>query len=382
MKPIPYGKQEITSADIESVINTLQSDFWTQGPKIAEFEQKFAEYVGAKYAVAVANGTAALHLSALALGVKEGVNVITSPLTFVASANCIKYAGGNVFFADIDEKTLLLDLKKVEKLILSKPKGFFQGIIPVDFAGKAVDLERLKLLAQKYNLWILEDACHAPGGYFVDSKGEKQFCGNGNFADLAIFSFHPVKHIACGEGGMITTNRQDLYEKLLLLRTHGITRNPELLQENHGGWYYEMQTLGYNYRLTDLQCALGISQLQRAKENLAKRHQIALRYQQAFESLSEVKILPYDKGNAYHLYIIQTEKRKELYDYLKAHQIFCQVHYIPVHLQPFYKNLGYKKGDFPMVENYYEKCLSLPMYPTLTENEQSFVIEKIKAFFA
>ncbi|WP_448530296.1 UDP-4-amino-4,6-dideoxy-N-acetyl-beta-L-altrosamine transaminase [Raineya sp.] len=382
MKPIPYGKQEITSADIEAVVNTLQSDFWTQGPKIAEFEQKFAEYVGAKYAVAVANGTAALHLSALALGVKDGVNVITSPLTFVASANCVHYAGGNVFFADIDKETLLLDLEKVEELILSKPQGFFQGIIPVDFAGKAVHLEKFRNLAQKYNLWILEDACHAPGGYFVDSDGEKQLCGNGNFADIAIFSFHPVKHIACGEGGMITTNRQDLYEKLLLLRTHGITRNPEFLQENHGGWYYEMQTLGYNYRLTDLQCALGISQLQRAKENLAKRHQIALRYQQAFEGFSEIKTLPYDQGHAYHLYIIQTEKRKELYDYLKTHQIFCQVHYIPVHLQPYYKNLGYKKGDFPIVEKYYEKCLSLPMYPTLSASEQDFVIEKIKAFFA
>lgn len=180
---------------------------------------------------------------------------------------------------------------------------------------------------------------------------------------------------------MITTNRQDLYEKLLLLRTHGITRNPALLQENHGGWYYEMQILGYNYRLTDLQCALGISQLQRAKENLAKRHQIALRYQQAFESFSEVKTLPYDEGHAYHLYIIQTEKRKELYDYLKTYQIFYQVHYIPVHLQPYYKNLGYKKGDFPVVEKYYEKCLSLPMYPNLSAEEQTLVIEKIKAFF-
>ncbi|MCS6796110.1 MAG: UDP-4-amino-4,6-dideoxy-N-acetyl-beta-L-altrosamine transaminase [Raineya sp.] len=381
MKPIPYGKQEITQADIEAVITTLQSDFWTQGPKIAEFEEKFAQYVGAKYAVAVANGTAALHISALALGVQENVNVITSPLTFVASANCVRYAGGNIFFADIEEDTLLLDLEKVEKLILSKPLGFFQGIIPVDFAGKAVNLEKTKKLAEKYNLWILEDACHAPGGYFIDSKGQKQFCGNGNFADLAIFSFHPVKHIACGEGGMITTNRQELYEKLLLLRTHGITKKPELLQENHGGWYYEMQTLGYNYRLTDLQCALGMSQLQRAKENLKKRHQIALRYQKAFENLPYLKILPYDEGHAYHLYIIQTEKRKELYDFLKTKNIFCQVHYIPVHWQPYYQSLGFRKGDLPVVENYYEKCLSLPMYPTLTEEEQNYVIEQIKCFF-
>ncbi|MFN3315529.1 MAG: DegT/DnrJ/EryC1/StrS family aminotransferase, partial [Raineya sp.] len=193
MKPIPYGKQEINSEDIASVVEVLRSDFLTQGPKIAEFEEKFAQHVGAKYAVAVANGTAALHLSTLALGVNEKSNVIVSPLTFVASANCIRYCGGNVFFADIDENTLTIDLEKVEKLILSKPKGFFQGIVPVDFAGYPVNLEQVKQLAEKYNLWILEDSCHAPGGYFLDSKGQKQHCGNGNFADLAIFSFHPVK---------------------------------------------------------------------------------------------------------------------------------------------------------------------------------------------
>lgn len=381
MKPIPYGRQEITPEDIAVVLETLQSDFLTQGPKIAEFEQQFADYIGAKYAIALANGTAALHLSALALGVNEQTNVIVSPLTFVASANCIRYCGGNVFFADINPHTLTLDIEKVEALILSKPQGFFQGIVPVDFAGFPVDLEQYKHLAQKYNLWILEDSCHAPGGYFVDSKGHQQPCGNGNFADAAIFSFHPVKHIACGEGGMITTNRRDIYEKLLLLRTHGITKNPELLQENHGGWYYEMQTLGYNYRLTDFQAALGISQLQRANENLQKRKQIAQRYDEAFANHAFVQKAPFHEGNAYHLYVIQIEKRKELYDYLKTQNIFCQVHYIPVHWQPYYRDLGWKKGDLPEVEKYYEKCLSLPMYPTLSEQEQTFVIEMINDFF-
>lgn len=381
MKPIPYGKQEIIEEDISAVVEILRSDFLTQGPKIAEFEEKFAQYVGAKYAVAVANGTAALHLSALALGVNEQTNVIVSPLTFVASANCIRYCGGSVFFADIDETTLTIDINKVEELILSKPNGFFQGVIPVDFAGYPVNLEQLKQLAEKYNLWILEDSCHAPGGYFWDSKGQKQLCGNGNFADLAIFSFHPVKHIACGEGGIITTNRKDLYEKLLLLRTHGITKNPNLMQENHGGWYYEMQELGYNYRLTDFQAALGVSQLSRASKNLEKRKLIAERYDQSFADHSSIRKSPSHEGHAYHLYVIQTTRRKELYDYLRTQNIFCQVHYIPIHLQPYYRRLGWRNGDLPVVEKYYEKCLSLPMYPSLTEDEQTYVIDKVLDFF-
>ena len=214
---IPYGRQNITPEDIQAVVETLQSDFLTQGPKVKEFEDAFAAYIGCKYAVAVANGTAALHLCALALDVNEQTNVITTPITFAASANCIRYCGGTIFFADIDSSTFLIDLKKVEQLIASKPKGFFKGIIPVDFAGNAVNLEELKKIAAANNLWMIEDACHAPGGYFTDSKGQQQNCGNSNFADLAIFSFHPVKHIACGEGGMVTTNDEALYKKLLLL---------------------------------------------------------------------------------------------------------------------------------------------------------------------
>ncbi|MGV3585809.1 MAG: UDP-4-amino-4,6-dideoxy-N-acetyl-beta-L-altrosamine transaminase [Adhaeribacter sp.] len=387
MKPIPYGRQHITDEDIKAVVETLQSDFLTQGPKVAEFEKAFAKYIGSDYAVAVANGTAALHLCALALGVKAGTRVITTPITFAASANCILYAGGEVYFADVDPGTALLDVQKVKTLIESKPAGYFSGIIPVDFAGYPVDLEAFRELADAHNLWIIEDACHAPGGYFVDADGQKQKCGNGQFADLAIFSFHPVKHIATGEGGMITTNRQDLYEQLLLLRTHGITKNPAQLHENHGGWYYEMQELGYNYRMPDMLTALGISQLKRADWGLAQRRQIAKKYDEAFAAHPQLKILnpnvyqntgpEKELFHAYHLYVILVEDRKGLYDYLKANLIHAQVHYIPVHTMPYYQSLGFKKGDFPVAEHYYEKCLSLPMFPTLQPEEQDFVIAKV-----
>lgn len=382
MNPIPYGKQQITEDDLKAVTETLQSDFLTQGPAIAEFENAFANYVGAKYALALSNGTAALHLCAMALDVNENSNVITTPITFAASANCIRYCGGNVYFADIDPKTYTLDIKKVEELILSKPKGFFQGIIPVDFAGYAVNLEAFRKLADEHGLWMIEDACHAPGGHFTDSNGTKQNCGNGVFADMAIFSFHPVKHIACGEGGMITTNNEALYKKLLLLRTHGITKDPSLMHENHGGWYYEMQTLGYNYRLTDFQAALGSSQLKRADVGIARRREIAQTYNEAFKGCDFIKGQSGAvDGHAYHLYIIETDKRKELYDFLRSNNIFCQVHYIPVHTFPYYKQMGNKKGDFPFAEHYYNRCLSLPMFPTLSKQEQDYVIEQVKLFF-
>ncbi|MGZ4044615.1 MAG: aminotransferase class I/II-fold pyridoxal phosphate-dependent enzyme, partial [Bacteroidia bacterium] len=282
---IPYGKQFISEEDLKAVTETLLSDFLTQGPKIAEFEKAFAEYIGCKYAVAVSNGTAALHLCALALQVNETSRVITSPVTFAASANCVRYCNGEVYFADIDPKTYLLDINKVRALLEKHPKGYFSGIIPVDFAGNAVNLEEFRKLANEFGCWIIEDACHAPGGYFIDSNSQKQNCGNGKFADLAIFSFHPVKHIACGEGGMITTNDEELYKKILLLRTHGITKDPSLLHQNPGGWYYEMQELGYNYRLTDFQAALGSSQLKRADKGLERRKQIAANYYSAFKDL-------------------------------------------------------------------------------------------------
>jgi len=381
-QPIPYGRQNITQEDIDAVVEVLKSDFLTQGPKIAEFEKDFAKYIGSKYAIAVSNGTAALHLCTLALGVKPGDKVITTPITFSASANCVRYTGGEVVFADLDPETYLLDIVEVTKLLKASPKGTYTGIIPVDFTGRAVDLEAFHKLADEYNCWIIEDACHAPGGYFSDSNVDKHNCGSGEFADLAIFSFHPVKHIATGEGGMITTNNEDLYKKILLLRTHGITKDSKLLDENHGGWYYEMQKLGYNYRLTDFQAALGNSQLKRANEGLRRRREIAGKYNEAFKDKNFIKgqsgII---EGHAYHLYIIEVENRKGLYEYLRKHRIFSQIHYIPLHLMPYYKNLGWKEGDMPVAENYYKYCLSLPIFPTLSKEEQSFVIETIERFY-
>jgi UDP-4-amino-4,6-dideoxy-N-acetyl-beta-L-altrosamine transaminase len=400
-KIIPYGKQNIIEEDINAVIDALQSDYLTQGPKIHEFELRFAEYVGSKYAVAVSNGTAALHLCTLALGVQEGDKVITTPITFAASANCVRYCGGEVVFSDIDPETYLLDFNKVKSLVENAPSGTYKGIIPVDFAGRAVDLEAFRKLADEYNLWIIEDACHAPGGFFVDSNGVSQNCGNSNFADLAIFSFHPVKHIATGEGGMITTNDDKLYKSLLKLRTHGITRNVSEFQNSiefaagtkehnneYPGWYMEMQKLGYNYRISDLQAALGISQLKRGESGLEKRIKIAKTYDEAFLNHKHIKsvLLELDESNkdkhAYHLYIIRTEKRLQLYNYLREHNIFCQIHYVPTHLMPYYRAFGWKEGDFPNAEAYYKECLSLPMYPTLSEDEQSYVIDKINEFFS
>ena len=383
MKPIPYGKQYISKEDLDAVTETLQSDFLTQGPKIAEFEDAFKAYIGSKYAVAVNNGTSALHLAAEALGVKEGTNVITTPITFAASANCVRYCGGNVYFADINKQDYLIDLNKVEDLVKSKPPGFFSGLIPVDFAGHPVNLEDCHTIAEKYGLWIIEDACHAPGGYFTDSKGQKQYCGNSEFADAAIFSFHPVKHIACGEGGMITCNRDDIYKTMILHRTHGITKDASLMHANDGGWYYEMQELGYNYRLTDFQAALGLSQLKRADAGLERRKEIAKQYVTSFQGFDKIiGQSGYVEGHAYHLYIIEVKDRLGLYNHLRSKNIFAQVHYIPVHRLPYYQSLGWKKGDFPIAENYYDHCLSLPMYPTLTEEEQAYVITEIKSYLS
>jgi len=380
-KAISYGRQNITQADIHAVVDTLKSDFLTQGPKIGEFERAFANYVGAKFAVLVGNATEALHISALSLGVDSSSVVLTTPITFVASANCIPYCGGKIDFVDIDPETALIDLNELERKLNSKPLGYYSGVIPVDFAGLAVDLEKLKHIANTYNLWIIEDACHAPGGYFEDSEGQKQYCGNGQFADVSVFSFHPVKHIACGEGGMITTNNENLYRKLSMLRTHGITKDPLLLQQNHGGWYYEMQRLGYNYRMPDILASLGISQLKRANEGIIRRIEIAKRYDEAFKNTSvNITIGKYREGNAYHLYIIQVERRKELYDFLRKYLIFTQVHYIPVHLMPYYRQFGWKEGDLPLAEKYYEHCLSLPMYPTLTNEEQDKIIDLVLSF--
>ena len=378
MKKIPYGRQSIDQNDIDAVVSTLQSDYLTQGPKVREFESKFAEYVGANYAVAVNNATSGLHLSVLALNLSKGDRVITTPITFAASANCVRYAGGEVWFADINPDTYVLDINSVKELIESKPKGFFKGIIPVDFAGLPVNMEQFRILADAHNLWIIEDACHAPGGYFIDSKSEKNFCGNCNYADIGVFSFHPVKHIACGEGGMLTTNSRELYDKLMLLRTHGITK--EDMVENHGGWYYEMIELGYNYRLTDFQCALGISQLAKNKKGVERRNEIASAYKKAFEGRVKFQELPIGCYNAHHLFIVEVENRKELYDFLHTKGISVQIHYVPVHSLPYYKNIGYSEADLSNAEVYYSKCISLPMYPSLMLKEQEFVIDKVISF--
>jgi hypothetical protein len=383
MKKIPYGRQNITEEDIQAVVEVLKSDFLTQGPTIKLFEEAFAEYVGAKYAVAVANGTAALHLNALALNVKPGDKVITTPITFVASANCIRYCGGEVVFADIDPTTYLLDINNVRDLLVKDTNKEIKGIIPVNFAGKLVDMEAFRALADEFGCWIIEDACHSPGGYFINSKGEKVLSGSGRYADLSIFSFHPVKHIAAGEGGMITTNDEELYKRLLILRTHGIQQDLSKRIYDDSLWYYEMQELGYNYRLTDFQAALGLSQLKRASKGLVKRKEIAKVYEDVFTGETFIKGQSgVVEGHAYHLYVIEVENRKELHQYLREQNIFAQIHYIPCHLMPYYRQFGWKEGDMPNAETYYNHCISLPLFPTLSPEEQQFVIETVKEFYA
>ena len=383
MKKIPYGRQNITEEDIEAVLQVLKSDYLTQGPQVGEFEKAFSEYIGCKYALAVSNGTAALHLSIMALGVKKGDKVITTPMTFVASANCVRFSGGDVVFADTDPQTGLLDINEVRTLLEASPRGTYHGIIPVDLAGRALNLELYRQLADEFNLWILEDACHAPGGYFYDKNHMKRNCGNGDFSELSIFSFHPVKHFTTGEGGMITTNNKEYYLKLKNLRTHGIQQDQALNHENHGLWYYEMQELGFNYRMTDIQAALGISQLKRADKKLEKRRSIASYYNEAFKGKPYViRQSGLVEGHAYHLYVIEVEDRPALYNYLREKNIFTQVHYVPVHLMPYYRQFGWKEGDFPHAENYYKHCLSLPIFPTLKREEQNYIIQSIEDFYS
>lgn len=376
--PIPYGRQEITAEDEEAVLAALRSDFLTQGPIVNAFEEAFASYIGSKYAVAVSNGTTALHLSALAFNAGPGKKILTTPITFAASANCILYCGGEVEFVDIDENTFCIDPDLLERK-LSEAPGTYAGIIPVDYAGHSADMEKIKKIAKKYGLWIIEDACHAPGATFIGEENRSYRCGDGSHADLTVFSFHPVKHIASGEGGMITTNDPILYEKLKILRSHGIVRDVALLKENHGGWYHEMQQLGFNYRLPDLNCALGLSQLKRADEGLKKRRVIAARYDKELKN-PWIKI-PETKNDqhAFHLYVVRSPFRKELYDYLKGHQIFPQVHYLPVYRHPYWKSLKV----WPVclkAEEFYSECLSLPMYPSLKDEQLSYVLEKLNGF--
>jgi UDP-4-amino-4,6-dideoxy-N-acetyl-beta-L-altrosamine transaminase len=378
---VPYGRQKISEKDISGVIETLKSDFMTQGPKVPEFEKVFAEFVGAKYAIACSNGTTALHLATTALDVKESDTVLSCPNTFVATTNAVLYCGGKIDFIDVEKDNFTMDLDLLEAKLKANP-GKYKGVMPIHFAGYPVDLERLGEIAKEHKLWIIEDACHAPGAKFQKTNGEWSKIGSCEFSEFSCFSFHPVKHIACGEGGMVTTNSKELYEKLLLLRTHGVTKNPDLIEKNDGPWYYEMPVLGYNYRLTDMQASLGVTQMEVINENLENRQKVALKYRNELADLPiELPYLEDSKYHAYHLFIIRTEKRKELYAFLADKNIFCQIHYIPVHLQPYYKKMGFKTGDYPISEDYYSKCLSIPMYHSLSEEEQNYVISSIKAFF-
>ena len=380
--PISYGRQYISEEDIAAVVETLKSDYLTCGPKIPEFEKVFAEYVNAKYTVAVCNATAALHIAAMALGVKEGDNVICTPMTFAASANCIRFCGGNVKFVDINPQTYLLDIDKLKETLAASPKGTYKGMVLVDFAGYPHNMEEYRKVADEYGMWILEDACHAPGAYFTDSEGEKVYAGCGKYSDITVFSFHPVKHITTGEGGMACTQNKDLYEKMALYRTHGITHDADKLQRQDGLWYYEMQELGYNYRITDIQAALGTSQMKRARKNVEIRRDLVRKYNEAFKDIPGIKT-PYEASDvyhAYHLYIIQVEDRLGLYNFLRENKIYAQVLYYPLNLMPYYKQFGNKEGDLPVVEEYYKHCLALPMFPTLTDEQQEYVISKVKEF--
>ena len=379
---LPYSRQHISESDIQSVVEVLRSDWITQGPAVERFEQALCERFGVSYAVVVANGTAALHLACLALGVGPGDEVITTPNTFAASANCTLYCGGSVRFVDIDARTYNLSADRLEEFLSSPDnRRNVKGVIPVHFAGQPYDMERIHDIAQQNGLWVIEDACHAPGARWLDSSGEWRSAAACTHSDAAVLSFHPVKHMTTGEGGAILTNRRDLYEKLLSLRTHGITKDRDLMQEDQGPWYYEMTALGFNYRLTDMQCALGMAQMTHLNGWLERRREIAERYDAAFAD-AEIVIPPYvapDVEHAYHLYVIQVSNRREVFERLRSEGIGVQVHYIPVHLQPYYRdNFGFKHGDFPVAEEYYSRCLSIPIFPGMTDDDVDYVVQKVE----
>lgn len=391
MRLIPYGKHTVREEDIEEVVKVLRSDWISQGPKIEEFEKAVADYCGAKYAVAVSSGTAALHIAALALGIGPGDEVITSPNTFVATPNSILYAGGRPVFADIDPETFNLDPHQVESKINSNTKG----ILPVHFAGHPCDMERLTPIARSRKLFVIEDGCHALGArYRVGGRWYQ--VGSSAHSDACVFSFHPVKSITTGEGGAITTNRFDLYEKFKALRNQGIVRDPEkflnldLAFSKRNGrilqapWYYEVQTLGFNYRMTDFQAALGMAQLSKLHKFVQERRNIALFYQKALRGLPYLSFPKEKDGfrSAWHLYIILLSEplylqKAEIVEDLRKKGIGVQVHYIPLHFQPFYRKLGYQRGDFPEVENYYKRALSLPIFPALTKSKLRYVLRTL-----
>jgi len=379
MNPLPYGRQWISEADIQAVTDVLRSDWLTQGPAIERFERKVAEYCGAKHALAVSSATAALHIGALSLGLGPGDRLWTSPNTFVASANCARYCGAEVDFVDIDPRTYNLSVEKLTaKLEQAAKEGKLPKVlVPVDFAGQSCELDKIQALSKKYGFAIMQDASHAIG-----AKYQGKPTGDGRFSDLTVFSFHPVKIITTGEGGMIVTNRTDLYETLLRLRTHGITREAKLLtQPSHGPWYYEQLELGYNYRITDIQAALGASQMERLEEFVTRRRALAAHYNELLKALPLT--LPYqqaDTDSSWHLYVIRlhleriSKTHRQVFEELRANGIGVQLHYIPVPTQPYYQELGFKAGYCPEAERYYGEAISLPMFAAMTDADQDRVV--------
>ncbi len=362
MKTFNYGKQNIDDNDIQAVVKTLKSDFLTCGPKVREFEEAICNYTGAKYCVTVSNATAGLHLAVLAAGLEKGDEVITSPNTFLASSNCILYADGAVKFADIELETANIDPNEIRKQITSKTKG----IIPVHFAGQSCDMEEISEIAKAHNLFVIEDAAHAIGSDYKDTK-----VGSCKYSDMTVFSFHPVKTITTGEGGAITTNNKNLYDKLLALRSHGMHRDADFPPH-----YYEMRELGFNYRLTDIQASLGIEQLKKLNEFKKRRREIVDFYN---KNLNLPHLIEKDFSNAcFHLYPVLVNNRDEFFNKAKQVGLNLQVHYIPVHTQPYYQNLGFQKGDYPKAELYYSKTISLPLYPDLTDEDLNEIVDRIK----
>jgi len=363
---ISYGRQWKDDDDIKEVIKVLKSDWLTQGPKVEEFEKAVAKYCGVKYGVAVSSGTAALHSAYIVAGIKSGDEIITTPLTFAATANMMVFCGAKPIFVDIQENTLNIDPVEIKKKITKKTKA----IVSVDFAGHPCDYDEILKIAKKYNLLVIDDACHALGAEYKNKR-------IGSFSDMTILSFHPVKHITTGEGGMVLTNNKDFYEKLKVFRHHGIVKKSE-----NDKWYYEIENPGFNYRITDFQCALGLSQLKKINKFIKRRRDIVAEYNKAFKNIKEI-IIPVEKKyvkSSWHIYPIQIKRidRKRIFDDLQKEGIGCQVHYMPLHLHPFYKKkFGYKKGDFPIAERYYERAITLPLFPKMTGKNIKKVIKKI-----
>lgn len=375
---IPYGHQSVSEGDIAAVTEVLRGDWLTQGPAIERFEEAVAEYCGARFAVAVCNGTAALHAAAHAAGLGPGKRLWTSPITFVASANCARYVGADVDFVDIESGTLNMDPKALaDKLERAEREGGLPDVVvPVHMCGASCDMASIRRLADHYGFSVIEDASHALGGRYLDAR-----VGSCAYSEMSTFSLHPVKIITTGEGGLVLTDSEEVHERLTLFRNHGITRDPgRMTGECQGAWYYEQLELGYNYRMTDMQAALGASQLVRADAFVSRRNEIARRYVEAFASLPLVsQTVPEGVASAYHLYVVRVgaRRRASVFAALREAGIGVNVHYIPVHLQPYYRRLGFGPGDFPEAERYYSEAISLPIYPGLSDEEQEHVIARV-----